>query len=170
MTANLGWASLALERPVGARHWYDRSLAAWRVVGDDRGVATVLAGLARAGRQLAAPAHEVAGSLEEALLLFAKVGDRRGVAECLEELAAVAGDAGEWARAGVLLVAAAAQRRATSAALSPGERSRVQGLVDEVRRHLDPDEFEAVTARGDAIGLDNAVDVALRRPSVAPST
>jgi hypothetical protein len=138
-------------------------------VGDERGVAMVLAGSARAARQLGAPPRVVAGRLEEALLLLAKVGDRRGAAECLEELAAVAGDTDDWERAGVLLAAAAAQRRGTSAPLSPVERARVDSLLDRVRAHLDPAEFEAAAAGGDAIGLDQAVALVLR-PSVSPST
>jgi predicted ATPase len=162
VTANLGWTALALCRPAQARAWYDESLTAWRGVGDERGVATVLTGLARAGRQLAAPPREVAGRLEEGLLLFAKVGDRRGIAECLEELAAAAGDGGQWHRAGVLLAAAAAQRRAMSANPSPVERQRVEGMLDEVARHLDADQFEDAAGRGDAIGLDQAVTIALR--------
>jgi hypothetical protein len=138
-------------------------------VGEERGMAMVLAGSARAERQLNAPLRFVAGRLEEALIVLARVGDRRGAAECLEELAAVAGDTAEWARAGVLVAAAAAQRRVTGVPLSPAERNRVDTLVAELRRHLDADQFEAAAAQGDAITLDQAVALVLR-PSVSPST
>jgi hypothetical protein len=49
-----------------------------------------------------------------------------------------------------------------SANPSPVERQRVEGMLDEVARHLDADQFEDAAGRGDAIGLDQAVTIALR--------
>ena len=165
VAAKLGWCALAVDRPLRAEVWYERSLEACRSLEDERGIATALAGLARVGRQLSVPPQEVRTRLEEAVLLFNKVSDHGAVIECLEDLAAVAAAEDDWERAAVVLAAAAARRRATGATLFPGERGRVGRVVAAAQDQLDPIRFEAATARGDALGVDEAVAIALRRPS-----
>ena len=60
--------------------------------------------------------------MAESLALRREMGERLGIAECLEELAAVAAGSGEPARAARLLGAAEAIRMAIGAPLPPYDR------------------------------------------------
>ncbi|MCW2527131.1 MAG: LuxR family transcriptional regulator [Pseudonocardiales bacterium] len=74
--------------------------------------------------------------LREALLLQDTVGDRRGVAQCLEGLAQVAYARGDAAAGARLLGAAAGQRARAAAQLTEGEQTTIDRLDGELSRSL----------------------------------
>ncbi len=79
---------------------------------------------------------EPAALLGEALMLHDLVGDRRGVAQCIEGLAQVAFARGEAATAARLLGAAAAQRLRAATPPTDVEHTTIDRLDDAVARAL----------------------------------
>ena len=140
----------------GAR--YEKALAMYRALGDERGVATMLLNLGLA-IHAAGGDDDVGGLLIEALLGFARPGERRGVAECLEALATVGPDDPEWAT--VLLGAADGLREATGAPLPAGDRAVHEGLVSSLRDRLGEASFDAAWQRGRLLDVDEVVAVAV---------
>jgi hypothetical protein len=103
--------------------------------------------------------------LEEAVLRFRRLGERRGVAECLEELAAVAIGASNPARAARLYSAAGTLRETIGAPLWPAELQAQTRTLETLRAGLGPVEFEQAWADGRVMSTDDAVSLALTRPS-----
>ena len=81
---------------------------------------------------------EAAQLLGEALVIHDSVADRRGVAQCLESLAALAVLRTDAATGGRLLGAADAWRTAAGARPSHAEQARLTALAESIRRILGP--------------------------------
>jgi predicted ATPase len=97
----------------------------------------------------------------ESLALCREVGDREGIAESLERLAALAVAEAHADRAARLLGAAAALRAAIGLATPPAERTEYERDVEVVRIALDDLDFRAAWAAGRAMTLEQAVAYAL---------
>jgi predicted ATPase len=160
---NLGWVTQRSGDSGGARTWFGRSLSLHRALGHERGIANALCNIGRvASREgdVAATAY-----LEEAVLRFRRLGERRGVAECLEELAGVAIGDGNPARAARLYSAAGTLRETIGAPLWPAELEAQTRTLEALRARLGPVEFEQAWADGRVMSTDDAVSLALTRPS-----
>ncbi len=96
--------------------------------------------------------------LRESLELRRTLGDRDGVAECLEALASAAGG---MAEAGRLFGAAAALRDAIGIPIPSSRRADYEADVAAVRAVLDDDAFAAAWAEGRAMTPEQAVAYAL---------
>jgi hypothetical protein len=90
----------------------------------------------------------------ESLALRRELGDKHGLAECLEGLAGVAVAQRQLERAARLLGAAETLRESTGAPLSPGERVRYDRDVSAVRAGLGEAAFAAARATGKAMPLE----------------
>jgi len=129
-----------------------------------RGV--VLARLAPFVRRRGDPIR--AGSLlREAIARLRAVHARVELTTCLEELARVAIDERQPARAATLFGAAGALREATGAVLSDDGLQMLAGDVDKVRKGLGERAFNAAWTAGHALSLDNAVEAALSKGDIA---
>ena len=95
------------------------------------------------------------------LAVRSELGDKQGVAICLEGLAAVAGARGQPARAAQLYGAAAALRERIGAPLPPGDRLGYDRHLATARACLDEGAWAAAWAEGQAMPLEEAVADAL---------
>ena len=103
----------------------NESLALFVELGDRQGEAYVLHELARASQQ-SSPAAETLRRYHDVLTLRQDLGERNGVIECLEEIAAVLAGEGVMESAARLLGAAATLREAFSLAPWVAERLVVE--------------------------------------------
>jgi non-specific serine/threonine protein kinase len=102
--------------------------------------------------------------LRESLTRRRDLGERPGIAECLDGLAAVAaqGDRQQDARrAARLLGAADALRAEIGAPLAPGEQPRRAAVARSASARLGRKPFAAAWETGKALGLDRAIAEAL---------
>jgi hypothetical protein len=101
------------------------------------------------------------GYLCESLAVRRELGERLGIAECLEGLAAVADGTGQPDRAARLLGAAGTLREAIGAPLPPVDRPAHEAAVQATRGLLGEAAFAAAWAAGRALPLEQAVAEAL---------
>jgi hypothetical protein len=111
---------------------------------------------------------QAAALFEESLKLFAELGNKMGIAECLEGLASVAAGEGQAAdkghraeRAAQLFGAAEALREAASTPLPPYRRAEVDRDLAAARARLDNAAFDAAWGAGRAMTMERAVGYAL---------
>ncbi|HEU5300393.1 MAG TPA: tetratricopeptide repeat protein [bacterium] len=147
---------------------HEQSLAVFRRVGYRWGMAwtTWNLGLLAHGRgdHDQARAHFV-----ESLELYHARDDRRGIAQCLEGLAAVLfawGQAGSSAR---VLSAADALREGLGVPLPGTDRGQHDRTLSGLRASLAPDVFEAEWRAGRALDVEAAIGLALETPPRAPT-
>jgi hypothetical protein len=93
----------------------------------------------------------------ESLAIRRELGDRRGIAGCLEALAGVAGAQGQHERAARLFGAAAALRESIGAPLPPADSAEIEPRVAAVRAALGEEAFTAAWAAARAMSLEEAV-------------
>lgn len=98
-----------------------------------------------------------AALFRDSLEAFQRLGNKRGMAECLGGLAAVAAARGDAAWAAPLLAAADAQITTSGAAWWPADRVEVERTRRHLREALRESAFDAAWGRGQAIGLDGAI-------------
>ena len=104
-----------------------------------------------------------AGSMFEASLRISRRnGDRSGLAQSTVGLALLASDLGDWHRAAVLHGAAQAFLDPTGGRWGVPEKKR-RGNLDRLRARLGGEQFERAYARGMALSLEQALDMALRK-------
>jgi tetratricopeptide (TPR) repeat protein len=89
-------------------------------------------------------------------------GDNSGMAYSILGLACVAGDAGDWDRAAVLHGAAQAFLDRAGTRWQEVEARYRRDSLAQVRAHLGDEQLEGAYAQGIALGLDQALDLALR--------
>ncbi|HEV3351848.1 MAG TPA: tetratricopeptide repeat protein [Acidimicrobiales bacterium] len=102
--------------------------------------------------------------LREAIALCPKLARRPRLSDCLEDLAGVAFDEGDAARAAVLLGAADTLRRQAATPVPPAMRVSVDELVASVRDAIGADAFEQQWTAGQALTAEAAADIALQAP------
>jgi predicted ATPase/DNA-binding XRE family transcriptional regulator len=106
-------------------------------------------------------------TFETALRVSRRHGDNEGLAYACLDLACMASDQGDWHRAAVLHGAAQAFCDRTRLPWQePEARNRLNSL-DQARAHLGDEQLEQTYATGMALSLDQALDLALRRPGSA---
>jgi len=104
------------------------------------------------------------GRLREGLALFRALGHKLGIAEALEELAAVSAAQGEGTSAARLLGTAQALREGLGAPLPPVDRAGHDAVVAACRSALGEAAFTAAWAGGAARPWQEVVEEALRLP------
>jgi DNA-binding CsgD family transcriptional regulator len=109
---------------------------------------------------VAAGAH-----LRESLSLFQELGDRSGIALCLEGLAEAAVAGSLCAAAVVLLAAASTWREANDFPVPPYDRADYERVLRTARSGLKSAAFGAAWTAGAAMTLEQAIDQA---PAIVP--
>ncbi len=103
----------------------------------------------------------------ESLDAFRKLGNKRGMIECLAGLAVVGVVLGDPARAATLLGAAEAQLAQSGAAWWPADRVEVERLRERLHIALDERELDRLRVRGRAMSLDEAMAYAVNFAGIA---
>jgi predicted ATPase len=103
-------------------------------------------------------------TFEAGLRIDRRNGTGKGMAEDILYLACVAGDAGDWDRAATLHGAAQAIQDRTSIPWEELDARHRRDSLDQARAHLGDEQLERAYARGMALSLEKALDLALRRP------
>ncbi len=145
----------------------EESVALARTLGDKTSLAYALANLALArqhcdgilaahapDRVTLADAHALYG---ESLELYWSMGDKVGVAVCLDGLAEIAHALGQPERAARLMGATAALREAIGSPVRPSDQARRDAGLTAVRIELGDDAFAAAWAAGAAADLQQIV-------------
>jgi predicted ATPase/DNA-binding CsgD family transcriptional regulator len=145
----------------GAQRMYADALGYLREIDARPEIARCLAGLGRVALELG-DTEAAKGYLAESLRLSRNTGTRIGMARGLESCAALAVHEGDAERA-VLLAAASAGLRATSG-LPPLPTARADRYLAAARR-LDEGAAALLWARGLALPLEAAIDLAIERPA-----
>ncbi len=100
-------------------------------------------------------------SFRESLAAFRRLGNKRGMAECLAGLAAVAAAGGSrLAWAAELLGAADGQMASSGAAWWPADRTEVERTRSHLRDALGEAEFDRLVAQGEQLSLGSALNLA----------
>ncbi len=107
--------------------------------------------------------HRADELVHDALAGYLACGDRLGVVEAIEDLAALAADLESWAEAARLLGAAEAARDATGYVRRPSEAPSHAGVIDRLRDQLGDDDLSAAWAEGRALSLEAAAAYARKR-------
>src|SRR5262249_50051490 len=95
--------------------------------------------------------------LAESLGLFRELGSRRGIAECLDALAAVALAGGLAVRAARLWGAAEGLREATGATMWFADRIEYERHLARLHSVLDADTLAGAWSAGRALAFDRAI-------------
>jgi tetratricopeptide (TPR) repeat protein len=103
----------------------------------------------------------------ESLAAFRKLGNKRGMAECLAGLAAVGIAAGKAEWAATLLSAAEAQMASSGAAWWPADRVEIERTRGKLRQALGEEKLTALWEWGQAMSLEEALNAAV--DSAAPT-
>jgi predicted ATPase/DNA-binding SARP family transcriptional activator len=149
-----------------ARSCYEESLLLSRELGEKRSMAFSLRGLGLLSQgqgEFGTP-----WSLhQQSLRLFQEMRDKPGIAGCLESLAAVAVTRDQPGQAARLLGAAGSLRESIGAPLPPVERAEYDRTVEVARAALGEEVFVAVWAEGQAMPLEQAMDLAMESSPTA---
>ena len=97
----------------------------------------------------------------ESLKLFDEVGDKDGLAECLGRFAMLANANANFKRAAQLFGAASVLRKEAGTVLALVERAEYDGELNATRAQLDVATFEAAWRAGQAMTLEQAIELAL---------
>ncbi|HEU5098565.1 MAG TPA: tetratricopeptide repeat protein, partial [Roseiflexaceae bacterium] len=159
---NQGRVALFQNQPARATTLFEECLERARSLSFRQVVAWGLTGLARAALNLGD--HERAAALyHESLAHYHELGEKGGFAWCLEGLAGVAAAQGQPAWAAWLSGAAEALRESIGMPQPPNERADYQRDVGLARTQIDPKEFAAAWAAGQATPTEQAIGQAIER-------
>jgi predicted ATPase/class 3 adenylate cyclase len=147
-----------------ARRLFGQAIERYEEMGDQRFVLIARSDFAHALRR--------GGALDEAEAMYRqtihdwrRVGNRGAVANQLECFAYAAHATGLFDRAVRLLAAAEALREVAAAPMLPYERVEYDAAVQSLRDQVDPVAFEAAWQAGRRLDLEDAVALALDKPS-----
>ncbi len=165
----IAFAALAHARVSGfagrlaeAREWFERTIGAYRSVGD--------AGLALVARSDLAHVLRRAGSIDEAEAIYRETlhewlhaGNRGAIANQLESFAFIFVKRGELERAARLFGAAEAIREVAQSVMLYSEREEYDQSVGALRATLDRTSLDAAWAEGRRLSTDEAASLAISR-------
>jgi predicted ATPase/class 3 adenylate cyclase/Tfp pilus assembly protein PilF len=159
---NLGMVAIQQRDYAAARVFLGESLPLCREIGDKWLHALALNTLGDLTRTQGD--HAAARPLyEESLAISVQLEDQRGIAYCLEGLAAVASELGQRNRAAQLFAAAEALREGSGGQLRTFERADHDRVVAAVRAGLGDQQFISAWAEGRAMAPEQAIEYALGR-------
>jgi predicted ATPase/DNA-binding CsgD family transcriptional regulator len=135
---------------------YGEAAKAFSSIGDRRCLAAVQKNLAQLafGR---GDHREARRLFVESLRVRTEFNDRLGVAECLDGLASLAGEAGRDLHAVTLLAAAAARREAAGADQLPEDRAVTDKLLASLRASLTTADLDRAWVEGATLDADGAL-------------
>lgn len=160
---NLGLLAMGQGNPAQARILLGESLALCREQADPWSVADVLNNLGSVALAQG-NAGEARSSFQESLVLLKDLGVKSAVAACLEGLARVAVMQGQKVRAARLAGAAEAVRERIQVPRSPDERSAYAPAIAKMRDQLDQANFAKAWAEGQALSIEQMIELALQAP------
>jgi len=97
------------------------------------------------------------GLFRESLAIFRRLGNKRGIVECLAGLAGWEAELGEMERAAVLLSAADNQMSELEQAWWPADRVEIDHTLKAIKQSLSEDAFARFWDEGQSMGLDEAI-------------
>jgi predicted ATPase/class 3 adenylate cyclase len=100
--------------------------------------------------------------LSESLEVRQEIGDKSGSAWCLERLAEVVLAEGQAERGARVLGAAAALRASIGSVIDPVDQSEYESTLASLRTRLSDERFTAIWDEGQAMTLEQAVELALQ--------
>jgi predicted ATPase/class 3 adenylate cyclase len=155
---NAGWHALCAGNIPAARAHLEQAAQLAQAIGHRSHHVPVNLGevLRREGDPEGARSMFVAG-----LRISRRNGSRSGLAHASLGLACLAGDLGDWHRAGELHGAAQAFLDQTGEQWQGGEARDRRDSLDQVRARLGQEQFDLVYAHGTTLSLEEALDVAL---------
>lgn len=142
-----------------ARDYYVRSEEVYRqadAVGDHARLIHTLGYIALHDNDLT----EAQRLFHDSLSAFRTLGNKRGIAECLAGLAALAVARGNWAQGMVLLSAAETQMAASGAAWWPADRGEITRTRERLQQELGEAEFDRLWSHGCGQTLSEAIAAA----------
>ena len=154
---NAGCLALAMGNVPVARARFEASVRAMRSIGQQHHHAAIGLGWVRRGEDDREGSRSM---FEEALRMSRRTGDRPGAAYASLGLACLAGDLGEWQRAGVLHGVAQGFFDITGEPWQVPEVGYRQASINQVRARLGEDEFGHSYATGKALSFEQAIDLA----------
>ena len=143
---SLGLALEATGETEDARQAFEENISLTRAHDMVWELAYTLAGLGHL--EQAARPRDALAHYRESISLMREMGDQRGLAYCLEGLAALAVLEGGATRASTLLGAATAIRERTSAVLTADEQAEVETTISQAGEALSVDAFGAAWSAG----------------------
>jgi Tetratricopeptide repeat len=163
--AACGLGSIVLElEEATAGTLFERSLVVCKQIGDRKGTANALFGLAEVA-QRSGDAELARRRHDDALRRRMEIGDRLGLCRSLERLAELElGREGGAERAIVLLAAVLGVRETVGARIGPWRRVRREQLIGDLRATVGDERFDSLWVEG----LGMPLDVAYARAAVAP--
>jgi class 3 adenylate cyclase/tetratricopeptide (TPR) repeat protein len=159
-TTNLGMIAFLQGAHGEARERFEEAMRLNREVGDTWMVALAHNNLGNANRSLG-DLEAARGHYAESVATYRRYGDHWAMAFLLEDVAQLAALSGESHRALELVGAADRLREEIGAARAAALEEHVAAATELAGASLSPAEREAALARGRALSLDGAADVAL---------
>lgn len=142
-----------------ARKHFQEALELRRLLGDRTGVADSLLKLGRVALR-SGDVDQARADYAVAAELLRRLGDRERIANVLMGAAVISSQTGDETRALRLLGAADALRQTMGAPLTAEERAERVELLNGLRARLDGIVIEALRAEGNALGWEEALDLA----------
>jgi predicted ATPase/DNA-binding XRE family transcriptional regulator len=139
---------------------YQESLALYRTLNETSGVAIASSNLGHTALHLGRW-DEARAWQAESLKLFNAVADKDGLTECLERFAMLANAHADFRRAARLFGAANVLRKEAGTTLPPAERAEYDRELNATRAQLDAATFDAEWRAGQALTLEQAMELAL---------
>lgn len=144
-----------------AKQVYEEALPITRDIGHRLREAMLLANLGIVAFNLGDP-EEADARLSESYRLALEIGDDFIIAEGLVFAGGVIGASGDPERGVPLLAAGAAQQAAIGSRTQPSDQFECDKLVALIRSQIDDETFDRLWARGEAMSLEEAIDLRLR--------
>jgi tetratricopeptide (TPR) repeat protein len=141
--------------PSIARGLFEEALAVKRELGDKRGIATSLTGLASALRSLGAY-DEGLETISEALGLGDQIKDPKVLVNAIEVLAFLYEAIGQPDRAVPMLAASAAARVSMNLFTGPDDQAELDAVIGRLRETLGADAFGSLWTEGEGWDLEEA--------------
>jgi hypothetical protein len=146
-----------------ARRLSENVLAVYRELGDRVSLYGYQSRIAHALRQTG-EFEEALAFYRETILAWQELGHRGAVAHQLECFAFIAKTRSEAERAVKLLSAAEALREMAASPMLPQERLEYDRELAELRAELDEKSFASLWAEGQAMTMEQAIELALEKP------
>ncbi|HEX9989416.1 MAG TPA: tetratricopeptide repeat protein [Chloroflexia bacterium] len=143
-----------------AASYNERAEAIDRELGHAQDLAIVLHNMAQIARHQGDSAKAIA-LLKESLTMRNESGNKRGIIECLAAIGGVAADEGRYDRAARLFGAADCLAKVTGFRLYPVDHAAYESSMELSRSHLGDAAFSRAWEQGGAMGLEEAIALAL---------
>jgi predicted ATPase/class 3 adenylate cyclase len=156
-----GWAALETGDISGARAHMETAIRGADAIGYPHAETTLNLGMIQRAE------HDLGGArstLQQALRIGRRAGDKRCMALAILGLACLAGDLSDWRRAAMLHGAAQALLDQTGVPLEPFDARYRQENLDQAGAALGDEPFQRAYAHGMALSFDQTISLALESP------